>query len=318
MRTPQCISVVAFAAALLISTGASAQTVGFVAGTQGTVEVQARGGTSWAASAIDQDVSIGDTIRTGPDSAVKILLADETILTLGEDTELLIDEYVVGEAATRDPSTIELFKGRARVFVGEAFGGPTRLEMYTPTAVIGVKGTGFEAFITEDRRRRKYTLVCHLHGDIFTRPREESQKSKVVIPTDELCAQVFRDHAPSDLIPRPAGFAPILGPSSSSGGDVTAAVDVVETPPVGPGPGRQPSGPTGQPGGPSDPGEVLLIEQPPVASASDPIVIFGVPGANAPQPPGPATPQGMLPGENAPQPPGPGGLPGENAPQPQN
>ncbi len=292
MRTPQSTSVAAFAVALLISTGASAQVVGFVAATQGNVEVQAKGGMSWAASVVDQDISIGDTIRTGPDSAVKILLADETILTLGEDTELLIDKYVVGEAATRDPSVIELLRGRARVFVGEAFGGPTRLEMYTPTAVIGVKGTGFEAFIREDRRRGKHTLVCHLDGAIFTRPREDSQKSKVVIPTDGLCAEVFRDHAPSDLIPRPTGFGPILAPSTPAG-EVTASV--VEPPPVGPGPGpgEQPPGPTTGPGGVTDPGDKLLIDPPPVERPS------GLPGSNAPQPPGP----GGLPGENAPQPP---------------
>ena len=292
MRTPQSISVVAIAVALLISAGASAQTVGFVAATQGNVEVQAKGGMSWAASVVDQDISIGDTIRTGPDSAVKILLADETILTLGEDTELLIDKYVVGEAATRDPSVIELLRGRARVFVGEAFGGPTRLEMYTPTAVIGVKGTGFEAFIREDRWRGKHTLVCHLDGGIFTRPREDSQKSKVVIPTNGLCAEVFRDHAPSDLIPRPPGFGLIQGPSTPP--PVTIAGNPgVEPPGVGgPGgdPGQQPSGPTGGPGGPSDPGDSLILDPPVVPSG---------PGSNAPQP----LPPGALPGENAPQPP---------------
>jgi hypothetical protein len=286
--------IIALAASLLISGGAWAQTVGFVAGTQGDVEIRADGATSWAASSIDQNVSVGDTIRTGPDSAVKILLADETILTLGEDTELKIDEYVIGDAATRDPSALELLRGKARVFVGEAFGGPTRVEMYTPTAVIGVKGTGFEAYITEDPRKGKWTLVCHLDGGIFVRSRDESTDPRVVIPKDGLCSQVFQDHAPSDLVPRPSGFAPIQAPAGPSGPVTAGLTDqgVVEPPAVGPGgsgPGPGP-GNTPAPGGIDDPGYKGLlgddiVEQPPI-----------LPGAAAPQPPGPD------PGANAPQP----------------
>ncbi len=194
---------------MLASPGlAGAEPVGFIAAFEGSVEVQGAGSMSWAAAALDRDLEIGDVVRTGPASAVKMLLADETILALGESTELTIDSYIVGSAATRDPSVLRLLKGKARVLVGEAFGGPTRVEMHTPTAVIGVKGTKFEAYVVEDRARGQWTLVCNLGGHIFVR-RINEKTERAVRPRFELCTRVFRDQPPSDEIRRPLGFAPV-------------------------------------------------------------------------------------------------------------
>jgi len=187
---------------------AGAEPVGFIAAFEGSVEVQGTGSMSWAAAVLDRDLEIGDVVRTGPASAVKMLLADETILALGESTELKLDSYIIGNAATHDPSVLRLFKGKARVLVGEAFGGPTRIEMHTPTAVIGVKGTKFEAYVVEDRVRGVWTLVCNLGGHIFVRQIGAST-GRAVRPRLELCTRVFRDQPPDDEIRRPVGFAPV-------------------------------------------------------------------------------------------------------------
>ncbi|MEE8557954.1 MAG: FecR family protein [Myxococcota bacterium] len=196
--------------ALTVAAGnATAEPVGFVAAFVGNVEIQAGGATSWAAAALDQDVSIGDLVRTGDASAIKILLADDTILSIGESSELVVDSLLVGAAATRDPSVLRLLKGRARVLVGEAFGGPTRLEMHTPTAVIGVKGTEFETYIVEDPFTGLWTLVCDVDGTIFVKHIDPDLQRKIVEPNDGLCTRVFGDRPPEDEVPRPAGFAPV-------------------------------------------------------------------------------------------------------------
>jgi hypothetical protein len=166
------------------------------------------GEASWAAAAIDRDVEVGDTLRTGEESAAKVLLVDETILTLGESTELVIDSYIVGPDATRDPSVLKLLKGKARVLVGEAFGGPTRVEMHTPTAVIGVKGTEFEAQVIEEAGFGTWTLVCNLDGSCFVRPIDPGLAGKVE-PRPGFCTQVFPDQPPEREIPRPVRFPPV-------------------------------------------------------------------------------------------------------------
>ena len=209
-------------AVLMLGGSAAAEPVGFVAAFAGSVEIRSGLATSWEAAAVDRDVSIGDVIRTGPSSAIKILLADETILSLGEDTELAIDTFVVGAAATQEPSVLRLLRGKARVLVGEAFGGPTRLETHTPTAVIGVKGTEYETYVIEDTKRGIWTLVCNLHGDIFVRHLKEGLKG-TVRPTVERCTEVLRDRAPQDEIARPDGFPHVQSPSSQPGQGGTEA-----------------------------------------------------------------------------------------------
>jgi hypothetical protein len=192
-----------------------AEPVGFVAAVVGSVEIQPTGTMSWAAAMVDRDIELGDTVRTGPASAIKMLLADETILALGESTELVIDSYIVGAAATRDPSILKLLKGRARALVGEAFGGPTRLEMHTPTAVIGVKGTEFEVYVVEDAAVGTWTLCCNVGGDIFVR-QLESKAGRIVRPRPDLCSRVFRDLPPEDEIPRPEWAVPVSMPSTGA------------------------------------------------------------------------------------------------------
>jgi hypothetical protein len=182
--------------------------VGFVAALEGDVEVLPTGETSWAAATIDRDVEVGDTLRTGPGAVAKVLLIDETILTLGEETELLIDSYIVGPNATQDPSVLRLLKGKARVLVGEAFGGPTRVEMHTPTAVIGVKGTEFDAQVVEDSRFGLWTLCCNLDGSVFVRQVDPTQGGRVE-PRPGFCTQVFPDLPPEREIPRPVRFPPV-------------------------------------------------------------------------------------------------------------
>jgi hypothetical protein len=205
---PWTVAVTLSLVVLLPLGGAWAHPVGFVAALEGDVEILPTGKTSWAAAAIDRDVEVGDTLRTGPGAAAKVLLIDETILTLGEETELVIDSYIVGANATQDPSVLRLLKGKARVLVGEAFGGPTRVEMHTPTAVIGVKGTEFDAQVLEDSRFGLWTLCCNLDGSVFVRQVDPTRGGRVE-PRPGFCTQVFPNLPPEREIPRPVRFPPV-------------------------------------------------------------------------------------------------------------
>ncbi len=307
---------ITLALVILVPLGrAWAEPVGFVAALEGDVEVLPTGETSWTAAVIDRDVEVGDTLRTGPGAVAKVLLVDETILTLGEETELLIDSYIVGPNATKDPSVLRLLKGKARVLVGEAFGGPTRVEMHTPTAVIGVKGTEFDAQVIEDSQLGLWTLCCNLDGSVFVRQIDPSQGGRVE-PRPGFCTQVFPDLPPEREIPRPVQFPPVrnlatkaepgtaestvLGPSgvAAQGSGETGVGDWVLEPGEGPdlvgseleggteGLGNQfedvvqtqaAEGNTGSEGSPSS------FPSPP----GTPQVPSELPGGNAPQAPGP-------------------------------
>lgn len=59
---------------------------------------------------------------------------------MGEHAELAIDEFVYSEGETRN-ITLRLLKG-ALLFVGEKlFGGENQVQIRTPVAILGVRGT---------------------------------------------------------------------------------------------------------------------------------------------------------------------------------
>lgn len=189
---------------------ANAESVGFIAKVRGVVEVSAGGSTSWSAAAVDRDIEIGDVIRTGVDSEAKLLFDDDTTLTVADETELVIDEFVVGPRATEDPSVIQLVSGHVRTRVGEAFGGTTRLEMHTPTAVIGVKGTIFDCWVY-DEEQKVNTLCCTREGRIFIRNIDTTIGGSFEPPVGE-CARVLPRLAPTRaLLPSWLGGTPPVG-----------------------------------------------------------------------------------------------------------
>ena len=206
-------------AVLVLASPAGAEPVGFVAGLEGTVEIQRGAASSWTAAELDQSVEIGDSVRTGPDSAVKIVLADDTTLSLGGETELVIDSLVVGEAATREPSILRQLKGQIRTRVGEAFGGPTRLEMHTPTAVIGVKGTVFESRI-DLWGGELATLACNFEGNVFARFLADQTDWDVPLG---LCRRAFADRITAPIEP-PPDFVPVSSPSEGAGTQITQQI----------------------------------------------------------------------------------------------
>ena len=124
---------------------------------------------------MDVDIEIGDTIRTGFDSQAKVILVDDTTLTIDEDTEITIQSLHVGAAATTDRSIIRQTRGKMRTVVGSAFGGQTRMEIHTPTAVVGVKGTDLtsekdeEARLTGKAKDKGQWLFCLNDGKIIIR-----------------------------------------------------------------------------------------------------------------------------------------------------
>ncbi len=145
---------------------ASAAPVGFVAASEGDVSLMRGDQSSWSLALVDQEVEIGDTARTARDSALKLILVDDTTLTLGEETEVVIDELLVGPAALREVSVLRQLSGKLRVRVGEAFGGTTRLQVHTPTAVMGVKGSQFTSWVKHEQGA-VHTLVCNTGGEVW-------------------------------------------------------------------------------------------------------------------------------------------------------
>lgn len=93
--------------------------------------------------AIDTDDNIRqyDTIETVKDGAVSIQFIDETTLQVGGNSRLLIDEMVFDPATGDGASVINLIEGTYFFISGVL--PKQNVEIRTPTATIGIRGTEF-------------------------------------------------------------------------------------------------------------------------------------------------------------------------------
>lgn len=133
-------------AACISATGqpaaAAPAAAGMVKRAAGAVTIE-RGG-SGKPLAVGTVVLVGDTLRTGTDGAVGITLADDTLLTLGADSELVLSEYNF-DSTTHDGGMLaSLWRGTVAVVTG-LIGkkAPEKVRVQTRTVVLGVRGTEF-------------------------------------------------------------------------------------------------------------------------------------------------------------------------------
>lgn len=167
MTTPRIGWLVTVFALALTATRAAAQEpqVGVVSALEGSAQALHRGQTDWGALAGGDGVLLGDRLRTQPVSRLKLLLKDESVLTLGPSSELSVDEQVV--ASTGGTSALSVVTGAVRAVVPPKYGTPgSRFDVSTPTAVAGVRGT---TFVVAYDQAAELTRVLCLSGTVVVR-----------------------------------------------------------------------------------------------------------------------------------------------------
>jgi len=117
------------------------ESIGRVEATKGNTFITRTDGTKIKA-ATGVEIFQGDTVETDADGSIGIVFADNTTFSLAEDGEMVIDEMVY------DPGTEEgsaLFQVASGVFTfasGQiAKTGVDNMQITTPTATIGIRGT---------------------------------------------------------------------------------------------------------------------------------------------------------------------------------
>jgi hypothetical protein len=103
-----------------------------------------------------------DTVSTREAARAKMLFVDESVLTLGERSKVVVQEYVFSkEKGGR--SIFNLLDGKMKAVVGKA-----KFEVHTPTAVASARGTVF-LVETGVRGGVPYTEVIGLEGEVVVR-----------------------------------------------------------------------------------------------------------------------------------------------------
>jgi hypothetical protein len=97
-----------------------------------------------------EDVYFKDVIETQASSRTKALFEDDSILTVGENSRVEVNEFIYDPANNQRSTILRLFQGKARALVGKLFAGlGSRFEVHTPTAVAAARGTYFVVWIEE-------------------------------------------------------------------------------------------------------------------------------------------------------------------------
>ncbi len=100
---------------------------------------------------VSDSIRLEDTVLTKQDSALQILLLDQTTITVGQNCELVIDRFVYDPATSVGEISASVAKGAFRFMsglIGKA--NPTNATINTPAATVGIRGTFFEGVVGID------------------------------------------------------------------------------------------------------------------------------------------------------------------------
>jgi hypothetical protein len=137
---------------------------------QRPVEVKRTGQTKWQPLKAGDEVSEGDSIRTGHGGRVEITIAEKRVFRIGEASEVTLDRMTLKDGD---------MNGKVRVLLGRLWSTilvplkESRGEQYiveTPTATMGVKGTRFGV---DYDGKTKVLQTTVLEGKVVANPTKE-------------------------------------------------------------------------------------------------------------------------------------------------
>ncbi|GHS87729.1 hypothetical protein AGMMS49957_08120 [Synergistales bacterium] len=136
----------------LLSTGASyavarGEKIGVIIGVSGSVGAL-RGGSN-VALAVKDEVFLSDTLVTGADGKVQIILDDDSSLTFGPNTSCELSEFANEGKSSR--FSANLGNGIMRVITGTITeSNPGGFKISTPLATVGIRGTDLTVITDEN------------------------------------------------------------------------------------------------------------------------------------------------------------------------
>ncbi len=136
---------------------ATGEPAGSVDSLKGIVTAQ-RGGVEVELGAGDP-IYEGDVIVTGGDSAVGIVFADNSTMSMGGDARISIDEMVYDASAQSGSQLFDIVQG-AFVFASGQIGhnNPEDVQVRTPVATIGIRGTKYGVNVDQEKGDATVTM----------------------------------------------------------------------------------------------------------------------------------------------------------------
>jgi len=129
-------------------------------------------------------------VSTDTNGRAQLLFQDGTALTVGPNSDLVIDEYVYDSATGIGEMTVSISKGVFRV-VGGKISKNNPIVFNTPTATVAIRGGMFTGTVTESS-----TDMVLLFGELkMTLP--SGEVSRTTVPGTNIIASMAEDRSGS-------------------------------------------------------------------------------------------------------------------------
>ena len=132
----------------LVTLPALAAEAGRVKVSKGEVQIERDG--KRLAAPVGATIHARDTVKTGPDGSVGITFQDNSLLSAGPNSELVIERFVFDSTTHKGAFDTALKKGTLAVVSGKIVKqSPEAMRVKTPAAIMGVRGTEFVVKVDE-------------------------------------------------------------------------------------------------------------------------------------------------------------------------
>ncbi|MBI4839362.1 MAG: FecR domain-containing protein, partial [Nitrospirae bacterium] len=158
---------------------------------------------------LKDSILLNDTVLTLEGSRAKMLFIDDSVLTMGEKSRIVIKEFVSGKDQ-EGKSVFNLIDGKMRSVVGR--GG---FEVHTPSAVAAARGTVI-LFETGIRDGRQFTTIICLEGTVNVVSSDPSIGGSVML-TPGMTTTVVQSETPAPAVTAPPADVERLRKDTDSG-----------------------------------------------------------------------------------------------------
>lgn len=210
------------AAFILLQAALSAATV-HAADQQAGRLVQLRGsatierGNAQLPAQLKAGILASDVITTANASRAKLLFIDDSVLTMAENSKLVVKEFIYSKGK-EGKSVFNLLDGKMRSVVGK-----TKFEVHTPTAVAAARGTVIY-FDVGVRNNQSYSRIICLEGNVQIRNIINTVSGQVTL-TPGTMVVVKANEPPPPPVPAPPAELDRARKATQSSGDPSGGGD---------------------------------------------------------------------------------------------
>src|SRR5512139_3527639 len=191
---------------------------GRFASIEGRVQIRSGEQNAWHAAKLADHLCKGDTIRVGDLSRAAVVLVNEAVLRLDQNTTMRLVDV---SAKKEQRSWLDLLKGTLQAFIRK----PRLMSVNTPYLNGSIEGTEFQVVVRDDSAsilvQEGRILASNDHGKVAVTPGEASDAKAGAAPTTRIVVK------PRDAVQWTLYYPPIMVTPAGQG-DAAASIETLD------------------------------------------------------------------------------------------